>query len=64
VNANVLRELLLELHRDEDGGAAVEYALIAAGLAVPAMIGVALVVTAISGVLSTTMAGFFGYMTQ
>ena len=57
-------EVLAGLHRDEEGGAMVEYGIIAAGLAIPAIVGLAAIIAAVSSVLGTTMNGLFNYMTQ
>jgi len=64
VNARRWVDLLLDLHRDDDGGPTVEYAIIAAGIAIPAMVGLGALVLAVSSVLGTTMTGLFNYMTQ
>ena len=57
-------EILGRLHRDDEGGAMVEYGIIAAGLAIPAIVGLAAIIAAVSSVLSTTMSGLFNYMSQ
>lgn len=57
-------ETLRRLHRDERGGALTEYGLIAAALAIPGMIGLGLIIAAVSGVLNATMSGLFNYMTR
>ncbi|MHB8148427.1 MAG: Flp family type IVb pilin [Vulcanimicrobiaceae bacterium] len=64
MKAQRLGELLLDMHRDEAGGATVEYGIIAAGLAIPAIIGLGAIIAAVSGTLTTTMSGLFNYMTQ
>ena len=56
--------VLGRLHRDEQGGALAEYGLIAAGFAIPGIIGLGLIIAAVSGVLRATMNGLFSYMTQ
>lgn len=64
MSARALQELLGSLHRDDEGGAVVEYGIIAAGLAIPAIVGLAAIILAVSNVLSATMTGLFNYMTQ
>jgi Flp pilus assembly pilin Flp len=64
VNLQRPQELLRDLHDDDEGGPMAEYGIIAAGLAIPTMIGLALIIAAVSGVLSTTMNGLFNYMSQ
>ena len=54
----------MDLHRDDDGGPMVEYAIIAAGIAIPAIVGLGAVIVAVSSVLGTTTNGLFHYMTQ
>ena len=57
-------EILGRLHCDDEGGTMVEYGIIAAGLAIPAIVGLAAIIAAVSSVLSTTMSGLFNYMSQ
>ena len=64
MNVRSLTRELLKIHRDELGGATVEYGIIAAGLAIPTIIGLGAIVAAVSGVLGTTMTGLFNYMTH
>lgn len=59
-----LAAVLGRLHRDEQGGALAEYGLIAAGFAIPGIIGLGLIIAAVSGVLNATMTGLFNYMTR
>lgn len=41
-----------------------EYGVIAAGLAIPAIVGFVAIIAAVSHVLSTTLNGLFNYMTR
>ncbi|MDP9023789.1 MAG: Flp family type IVb pilin [Candidatus Eremiobacteraeota bacterium] len=64
MNAQMFVGLLGALHRDEEGAAVVEYGIIAAGLAIPAIVGLAAIILVVSNVLSATMNGLFAYMTH
>jgi len=59
-----LVQVFVDLHHDESGGAMVEYGIIAAALAIPAIIGLGAIIAAVSSILSQTMNGLFNYMTQ
>lgn len=57
-------ESLVRLHRDQEGGATTEYGIIAAGIGIPAMIGLGLLIHAFSTTLAATINNLFAYVTQ
>lgn len=63
IHAAIARALV-RLHRDESGAVMVEYGIIAAGIAVPCLIGLGFIIKACSGVLTTTMTNLLNYATQ
>ena len=61
--AKWFREILIALHREDSGQDLIEYALIAALIALAATVGMGYVATGINDAFSAVAAKLMGYMT-